>query len=90
MSGVQVPAPPPFNSPATSGQAQEALRNQGFFFFYCSVKVVLVYAMALGAVNRTTRLAERQKMMQTWADYLDGLRAGAKVISLRRSEKSDT
>ena len=30
--------------------------------------------------NRTHHLNERRKMMQTWADYLDGLKAGAKVI----------
>jgi integrase len=36
------------------------------------------------AYNRTTHLAERKKMMQTWADYLDGLKAGAQVIPLRR------
>ncbi len=29
------------------------------------------------AYNRAQRLAERRKMMQAWADYLDGLRAGA-------------
>jgi integrase len=34
------------------------------------------------AYNRTAHLAERRKMMQTWADYLDGLKAGAKVIPL--------
>jgi len=28
------------------------------------------------AYNRTTHLAERKKMMQTWADYLDGLKNG--------------
>ena len=28
------------------------------------------------AYNRAERLAERRKMMQAWADYLDGLRAG--------------
>jgi integrase len=28
-----------------------------------------------GAYNRAQRLAERRKMMQAWADYLDGLRA---------------
>lgn len=28
------------------------------------------------AYNRTAHLAERRKMMQTWADYLDGLKAG--------------
>lgn len=36
------------------------------------------------AYNRTAHLAERQKMMQTWGDYLDGLKAGAKVVPLRR------
>lgn len=29
------------------------------------------------AYNRTTHLAERKKMMQTWADYLDDLKSGA-------------
>jgi hypothetical protein len=33
--------------------------------------------------NRTAHLEERRKMMQTWADYLDGLKAGAKVIPFR-------
>lgn len=38
---------------------------------------------ALGrAYNRTSHLAERKKMMQQWADYLDGLKSGAKVIQL--------
>ncbi|MBE0597933.1 MAG: integrase arm-type DNA-binding domain-containing protein [Desulfuromonadales bacterium] len=35
------------------------------------------------AYNRTTHLAERKKMMQLWADYLDGLKVGAKVIPLK-------
>lgn len=35
--------------------------------------------------NRTQHLAERRKIMQTWADYLDGLKSGAKVIPLRKS-----
>ncbi len=30
------------------------------------------------AYNRTAHLAERKKMMQLWADYLDGLKAGGK------------
>lgn len=34
------------------------------------------------AYNRTAHLAERKKMMQQWADYLDTLKAGAKVIPL--------
>jgi len=37
------------------------------------------------AYNRAQRLAERRKMMQAWADYLDGLRAGARVIPIRRT-----
>jgi len=40
------------------------------------------------AYNRTAHLAERRKMMQTWADYLDGLKTGAKVIPLRRSAEN--
>jgi integrase len=35
------------------------------------------------AYNRTAHLAERQKMMQTWADYIDGLKAGAVVIPFK-------
>lgn len=35
------------------------------------------------AYNRTAHLAERRKMMQLWADYLDKLKAGAEVIPLR-------
>ncbi|TAK90270.1 MAG: DUF4102 domain-containing protein [Burkholderiaceae bacterium] len=34
------------------------------------------------AYNRTAHLAERKKMMQQWADYLDKLKAGAEVITL--------
>lgn len=34
------------------------------------------------AYNRAEYLPERKKMMQGWADYLDQLKAGAKVISL--------
>ena len=38
---------------------------------------------ALGAAyNRTRFLSERRIMMQQWADYLDGLKAGAQVIPI--------
>lgn len=37
------------------------------------------------AYNRATRLEDRRKMMQAWADYLDGLRAGTNVVALKRS-----
>lgn len=36
------------------------------------------------AYNRTAHLAERKKMMQQWADYLDGLKVGAKVIPFKK------
>ena len=35
------------------------------------------------AYNRTAHLKERHAMMQTWADYLDGLKAGAVVLPFR-------
>lgn len=35
------------------------------------------------AYNRTAHLAERRKMMQAWADYLDTLRADVNVVPLR-------
>jgi len=38
------------------------------------------------AYNRTAHLTERKKMMQTWADYLDGLKVGAKVIPFKMKE----
>jgi hypothetical protein len=34
------------------------------------------------AYNFAEHLPERRKMMQAWADYLDGLKAGAEVIPL--------
>ena len=37
------------------------------------------------AYNRTQHLAERRKMMQQWADYLDGLKSVAKVIPIRQA-----
>lgn len=36
------------------------------------------------AYNRTAHLSERHKMMQLWADYLDGLKLGAQVIPIRK------
>jgi integrase len=36
------------------------------------------------AYDRAQFLAERRKMMQARADYLDGLRNGAKVVRIKR------
>lgn len=40
------------------------------------------------AYNRAQRLAERRRMMQAWADYLDGLRAGAKIVAFKARRAS--
>jgi len=37
------------------------------------------------AYNHAQHLPERRKMMQAWADYLDTLRIGGKIIPLRRA-----
>lgn len=36
------------------------------------------------AYNRAQYLADRRRMMQAWADYLDGLRKGSKVVPFRK------
>lgn len=41
------------------------------------------------AYNRAERLAERRKMMQAWAGYLDQLRAGGREISNPNSALSE-
>jgi integrase len=38
------------------------------------------------AYNRTTHISDRRKMMQQWADYLDGLKVGAKVLPFRAKQ----
>ncbi len=37
------------------------------------------------AYNRAQRLDERRKMMQAWADYLDGLRAGGNIVPIKHA-----
>lgn len=39
-----------------------------------------------GAYHRAKFLEDRKEMMQVWADYLDELKAGAKVIPIRSGE----
>ncbi|MCF6238195.1 MAG: site-specific integrase, partial [Candidatus Marinimicrobia bacterium] len=36
-----------------------------------------------GAYNRADFIQERKKMMQSWADYLDAIKSGAKIISIQ-------
>ena len=37
------------------------------------------------AYNYAEHLPMREKMMQAWADYLDGLKTGADVVPIRRA-----
>jgi integrase len=37
-----------------------------------------------GIYNRAEYLNERIRMMQAWADYLDSLKAGAKVLPFQK------
>jgi integrase len=37
------------------------------------------------AYNKAQRLTERRAMVQAWADFLDGLRAGGTIVPLRRT-----
>jgi integrase len=37
------------------------------------------------AYNRAQRLDERRRMMQAWADYLDGLKTASNVVPIKRS-----
>lgn len=41
------------------------------------------------AYNRAQRIAERRKMMQAWADYLDGLKAGGKVVPIKHKARGN-
>jgi len=36
------------------------------------------------AYNKAQRLGERRKMMQAWADYLDGLKASDNIVALKK------
>ncbi len=40
------------------------------------------------AYNRTAHLPQRHHMMQSWADYLDGLKAGARILSMKKLSAS--
>lgn len=37
--------------------------------------------------NRAAYMSERTRMMQAWADYLDGLRSGGAVVPIRKAQR---
>ncbi|HVN96515.1 MAG TPA: integrase arm-type DNA-binding domain-containing protein [Syntrophorhabdaceae bacterium] len=42
------------------------------------------------AYNRTAHLEERRRMMQVWADYLDGLKQGASVLPMHKQAQQQS
>ena len=42
------------------------------------------------AYNRTAYLPERRKMMQRWANYLDKLKKGEKVLAINRASAPES
>jgi len=38
-----------------------------------------------GTYNKAQYLEQRRKMMQSWADYLDDVRAGGKIVAMKRN-----
>lgn len=43
-----------------------------------------------GVYNKAQHLPERRKVMQAWADYLDGLRAGGMVLAIKRKNQQNS
>jgi integrase len=65
--------------------ASTLLNEQGFHPDLIELQLAHAERNQVRAVyNRSLRLAERRKMMQAWADYLDSLRTGGKVVPFRR------
>ncbi len=66
------------------GIASTVLHEQGFEHAHIELQLAHMERDAVSAAyNFATYLPQRRKMMQWWADHLDQLRRGAKVISLR-------
>jgi integrase len=77
------------------GYARDEMTGHGFRAMACTclnelgwhpdlIELQLAHAernKVRAAYNRAERLAERRKMMQAWADYLDRLRAGSRQLS---------
>ncbi len=65
--------------------ASTLLNEQGFSPDVIELQLAHAERNQVRAVyNRSLRLAERRKMMQVWADYLDGLRSGKRRGLMRK------
>lgn len=65
--------------------ASTLLNEQGFNADVIEIQLAHIERNAIrAAYNYAQYLPDRRRMMQHWADYLDGLRAGADVIPLHK------
>jgi integrase len=68
--------------------ASTQLNEQGIPPDVIELQLAHVDSSIRAIYNRATRLPERRKMMQGWADYLDALKAGGNVVPFRRGGTS--
>lgn len=68
------------------GVASTSLHEQGFEHQHIELQLAHAERNEVSAAyNHALYLKQRTEMMQHWADYLDSLRAGAKVINLKKA-----
>ena len=69
------------------GMASTMLNEQGFNSDWIEKQLAHVEGNSVrAAYNHAQHMAERKKMMQSWADYLDGLASGADVVAINRAD----
>ena len=67
--------------------ASTRLNEQGFNADVIEIQLAHIERNAIrAAYNYAQYLPERRRMMQHWADYLDGLKAGADVIAIHKGK----
>ncbi len=68
------------------GVASTILHEIGYQHAHIEVQLAhLEKDKVSGAYNHAEYIPQRAKMMQEWADYLDGIKGGAKVINIKRA-----
>ena len=68
------------------GIASTILHEQGYPHEHIELQLAHQERNKVSAsYNHAKYLPQRAKMMQNWSDYLDGIKAGAKVINLKKA-----
>jgi integrase len=62
--------------------ASTLLHEQGWLSDAVERQLAHVDGSVKGVYNAAEHLDVRKEMMQSWADYLDGLKAGGKIVSI--------